>query len=120
MWSFACILPELRYGNALITGRSEADQLCAITEVIGPPPSPMLLKTKKTEKLGIDSNGVLDYTMRKTGKPRKPCSRNLSKVVPSRSDVMFRDFLSVCLTWDPSDRPTPKEAMSHGYFTFGC
>lgn len=117
MWSFACILPEIRFGDALITGRSEADQLCAITEIIGPPPELMLQKTKKTEKLGIDSNGILEYTLKKCGKLRKPFSRPLSKLVTSRSDALFRDFLSKCLTWDSNERINPAMALQHNWIS---
>jgi len=34
MWSFACLLPELRTAIPAFAGESEADQLAAIVEVV--------------------------------------------------------------------------------------
>ena len=118
MWSLACILPELRYGDPLITGQSEADQLCATAEVIGPPPEEMLLQTKKTDKLGI-TGGVLSYTIKRNGKARKASSRPISKLVSRRTDAQFREFLAACLTWDPKERFTPRAALQHSWITGG-
>lgn len=116
MWSLGCILPELRYGDPLITGNSEADQLCASAEIIGPPPLEMLLRTKKTEKLGI-REGVLQYTVKKNGKLRRAGSRSLSKLVFKRTDEKFSSFLSLCLKWDPNERFSPREALAHPWIT---
>lgn len=115
MWSFACILPEIRYGDPLITGSSEADQLCATAEVIGHPPDCMLMRSKKIEKLGI-VDGVLQYTPKRNGK-RKAACRPLTKIVQKRSDALFREFLSECLKWDPAERPSPKDALQHAWIT---
>jgi dual specificity tyrosine-phosphorylation-regulated kinase 2/3/4 len=41
MWSFACILPELRTAVPSFPGESELDQLACIVEVIGHPPRSM-------------------------------------------------------------------------------
>ena len=111
------MLPELFCGDALIAGHSEPDQLCAITEIIGPPPLEMLLQTKKKVKLGIDTNGILEYTLKRSGKRRKPNSRSLNRIFPKQLDSLFRDFLSRCLTWDPNIRLAPAEALEHKWLS---
>ena len=42
MWSLGCIIAELLLGLPLFPGSSEYNQLCRITEMLGPPPSWMI------------------------------------------------------------------------------
>ena len=115
MWSFACILPELRFGDVLISGHSEDDQLCAISEIIGPPPMGMLSNSKKIHLVDPQTSELV-YTRKKNGKLRKPFARPLWRLIPKRTDTFLKDFLSFCLQWNPEDRPTPLQALHHVWF----
>ena len=42
MWSFGCVLFELKYGRHLFSGRTEREELASFMEVLGPVPRTMV------------------------------------------------------------------------------
>eukprot|EP01083_Nonionella_stella_P053819 142216_1 len=113
MWSFGCILAELFTGYPLFPGENESEQIQAIMEVFGTPPR-HLLDAASRRKNFFDS----DYTPRlapnSRGVIRRPSTKDLASSLRCTSSA-FVQFLTGCLQWDPRDRFTPQEALSHAW-----
>jgi len=67
MWSFGCLLAELKAGRPIFAGDSEHDQLNNIMEYLGVPPQSVLINAKK-RKLFFDNK---DKPLKSTNKKRK-------------------------------------------------
>jgi len=52
------------------------------------------------------------------GKIRRPYAKSLSSVLQC-TDKNFIRFLKGCLTWDPEQRLTPKDALMHDWILEG-
>eukprot|EP01083_Nonionella_stella_P053820 142217_1 len=117
MWSFGCILAELFTGYPLFPGENESEQIQAIMEVFGTPPR-HLLDAASRRKNFFDS----DYTPRlapnSRGVIRRPSTKDLASSLRCTSSA-FVQFLTGCLQWDPRDRFTPQEALSHAWIAGG-
>ncbi|KAJ3445013.1 serine/threonine-protein kinase minibrain [Anaeramoeba flamelloides] len=64
MWSFGCILVELRTGRPLFPGRNEFEQMSKIVEVLGIPPDEILNKAPGTSKF-FEKNRNEKWTLKK-------------------------------------------------------
>lgn len=115
MWSLGCILAELHTGQPLFPGHDEKEQLMYQMEVLGSPPLALLKGAKRLSSF-FSSRGEPLHTTDKKGRVRAPRSRPLAKAVPS-SNPQFLDFIARCLTWDPAERMTPREAAHHEFIT---
>ncbi|XP_062005985.1 cyclin-dependent kinase F-3-like [Rosa rugosa] len=92
MWAMGTIMAELFLMRPLFEGDDSPDQLYRICEVIGAPPS--------RPKLGPE-NGV-----------------GLRALMPNASESAIDLIESLC-SWDPSKRPSAKEALQHPFFKRG-
>ena len=117
MWSFACVLAELYTGKPLFPGEDESDQLFAIMEILGPVPRHILDMCSK-KNVFFDPNGIpknpsmaFDST-HQAGQFRRPASKTLSRALQC-DDEEFLDLLYHCLTYDPSRRLGPRQALDH-------
>jgi serine/threonine protein kinase len=117
MWSFGCMLPELRFGGALFTGENELDQLGAIAEVLGPVPEDLVLVCNKPAYFDPDTLELVLPARKKTGKSRRVGSTPLNKLISRKKDKSFRAFVSMILAWRPEDRPLPMDAASHPWLS---
>jgi len=113
MWSFGCILAELYTGQPIFPGHDEKEQLLYQMEVLGVPPQALLKQAKRRDNFFTEAGEPKTVVDRKNRK-RLPRTRPLSKAVPCK-DEQFLDFLSQCLTWDPNERITPREAAHHPF-----
>ncbi|XP_014486734.1 PREDICTED: probable serine/threonine-protein kinase dyrk2 [Dinoponera quadriceps] len=111
MWSLGCILAELYTGYPLFPGEDEIEQLACIMEVLGLPPEHIISHASR-RRLFFDQKGSPRCVTNSKGKKRWAGSRNLS-IALRCSDVLFVNFVSRCLEWDPKKRMTPDEAMRH-------
>ncbi|OQS07476.1 dual specificity tyrosine-phosphorylation-regulated kinase 4 [Thraustotheca clavata] len=111
MWSFACIIGELFTGYPIFPGENEAEQLACIMEVMDVPPK-IMVETCKRRKNFFDDAGEPSHTINSRGRKRRPKSRELRALLKSPDSKMV-DFIFKCLTWDPTIRLEPSEALNH-------
>ncbi|XP_075998162.1 dual specificity tyrosine-phosphorylation-regulated kinase 4 [Genypterus blacodes] len=117
MWSLGCILAELHTGYPLFPGESEVEQIACIMEVFGMPPNDFI-QTASRKRLFFDSKGNPRNITNSKGKKRRPNSKDLSAALKT-NDALFLDFIRHCLTWDPTKRMTPDEALQHEWILEG-
>lgn len=129
MWSLGCILAELSIGRPLLDGENEGDQLACMIELLNVPPQSFLNKCKTTKvRQFIDNAGNPVYCARyyngqykaENGRSPRGKVRGLPgsrKLLPACKDETFKDFVRMCLIWDPADRITPALALKHPWLT---
>ncbi|KAM5572975.1 cyclin-dependent kinase F-3-like [Rosa sericea] len=106
MWAMGAIIAELFLMRPLFNGDDSPDQLYRICEVIGAPTwdswteGMFLAGLMKMPKLGPE-NGV-----------------GLRALMPYASESAIDLIESLC-SWDPSKRPSAKEALQHPFFKRG-
>ena len=108
MWSFGCLLAELVLGQPLLPGHDEEDQLALIVELLGRPPASLLARARNRGQT--------------TAQPRPmtrgpPGSRSLqlllSPYVRQEEERLMIDLITRCLDWQPRDRLTAEQALTH-------
>ncbi|GAW08324.1 Pkinase-domain-containing protein [Lentinula edodes] len=104
VWSCGCIFAEMISGLPLFRGRDNNDQLLHIMRIIGTPSQQTFDKMAK-ESPEIQ---IKQY-------PRYP-KQDLRSVVPKASPHAI-DLLERLLKFDPAERISAAEALSHPYFT---
>lgn len=92
MWSFGCILAELFTGYPLFPGESEVEQMQCIMEMKGVPPSSLLERSTR-RKIFFDTDNNPKLVANSRGKIRKPSSKTLVEMIPSR-DANFLDIIA--------------------------
>ncbi|XP_077371665.1 dual specificity tyrosine-phosphorylation-regulated kinase 4-like isoform X4 [Festucalex cinctus] len=117
MWSLGCILAELYTGYPLFPGESEVEQIACIMELLGMPPNDFVQSASR-RRLFFDSKGNPRNTTNSKGKKRRPNSKELSTTLKT-NDALFLDFITRCLTWDPTKRMTPDEGLQHDWILEG-
>ncbi|KAJ8481485.1 hypothetical protein ONZ45_g15300 [Pleurotus djamor] len=104
VWSCGCIFAEMISGTPLFRGRDNQDQLLHIMRVIGTPSEATL------HKIAQDSPEV---TLKQFPRyPKIPFQQILTKASPQAIDLLER-----LLKFDPAERISASEALSHPYFT---
>lgn len=116
VWSFGCVLCELANGYPIFPASCEGELLERMVEYLGPVPSDVLSKGKRTNKFYDDSNEMRSNLSKKGRQRKKPFSRSLQHFLKSAeesSDQLFFHLVSRCLEYNPSKRITPREALDH-------
>eukprot|EP01088_Endostelium_zonatum_P021076 TRINITY_DN8091_c0_g1_i1.p1 TRINITY_DN8091_c0_g1~~TRINITY_DN8091_c0_g1_i1.p1 ORF type:complete len:483 (-),score=68.87 TRINITY_DN8091_c0_g1_i1:85-1533(-) len=128
MWGLGCILVELHTGAPLFAGDNELDQMEKICQVLGLPPDYMINFSQKRDKyfaLGSDNRYSLRSKLAKKElfdivKQPQPLRYNPDCADHVRHTDMhyihFYDLISRMLTYDPSNRIKPVEALQHPFF----
>lgn len=114
MWSFGCILAELRTGRPLFPALDENELLEFFVMSIGLPTNDMIDKAKKKSKF-FDKERKLIKSKDSRLNGAKKKSYPLRSIIDHdpNSEGEFMDFLERCLEIDPSKRITPDEALQH-------
>jgi len=118
MWSLGCIMVELATGSPIFPAKNEQELMLLQTEVLGVPPEYILDRGSRSEEF-FRRTGSGYTPMRSTdrkGRRRVPNGRTLEEAC-QKQDPLFVDFVRRCLTWDPSHRMTPAQALQHGYLS---
>lgn len=101
VWSAGCVVAEMILGQPIFKGKNSASQLETIFSVLGKP------KRKDVEKMNIN----LDF-FEKCDSIQKT---SLSCLF-SQTSILFVDFLSNLLQFNPKKRFSAHEALSHSFF----
>ncbi len=122
MWSLATVLFEIATGRPLFAGQNNGQQLAVIASLLGPVPDTLITHSIKRDAYFLpESNEFLSncipsgagiYKLHKEG-------TQLRDLLGPGSSEEFADLLSRCLKWNPKDRITPDEALSHPWFGTG-
>ncbi|KAG6866258.1 negative regulator of the PHO system [Blastosporella zonata] len=104
LWSCGCIFAEMISGTPLFRGRDNQDQLLHIMRIIGTPTDEQFAKMAK------DSPEIQIKQYQRYPKMA------LHQVLPKASREAI-DLLDRLLRFDPTERLTANEALSHPYFT---
>ncbi|CAD8065342.1 unnamed protein product [Paramecium sonneborni] len=99
MWSIGCILGEMVLSKSIFTGQSTFNQLEKIVEVLGKPSQDDLIQINAP---------MSDKIFREIQMPKR---KSLFTYIKSSDTVI--DFIAKCLTWNPNNRMTVDQALSH-------
>ncbi|KIL70562.1 hypothetical protein M378DRAFT_183203 [Amanita muscaria Koide BX008] len=103
VWSCGCIFAEMISGLPLFRGRDNQDQLLHIMRIIGTPTEAQFQKMQR-DSPEIQLKSYPRY-------PKMPFSQVLPKASPHAIDLLER-----LLKFDPAERISAAEALSHPYF----
>lgn len=115
MWSLGCMMVEFDTGKPLFKATNETHLIILIVGLLGSP-SIDFLKTSKRHSDFFDKDFKLKQFYDKDGKPYSVENRYLLDICKTK-DLIFVDFISRCLTWEPTQRMTPVEALEHPFIT---
>ncbi|KAK7206574.1 hypothetical protein BZA70DRAFT_107721 [Myxozyma melibiosi] len=115
MWSFGCILAEMRTGYPIFPGEDEKEQLACIMEIFGPP-EPQVIEQATRKKLFFDASGRPRPVVSSKNRRRIPLTKSLSGVLKT-NDAAFIDFIGRCMRWDPEERLKANDAVLHPFIT---
>jgi len=104
VWSCGCIFAEMISGVPLFRGRDNQDQLLHIMRILGTPTEAQFQKILK-DSPEIQLKPFPRY-------PRMSFAQVLPKASPAALDLLER-----LLKFDPAERISAAEALSHPYFT---
>ena len=114
MWSMGCIMAEILTNTPLFRGTDSHDQFQWILKILGTPnedrwPDFARLASEKGISYVQQPSGILKYAMRCMYK-----ARNIGH--KSRLSEKGFDLLNRMLTYDPKQRITVREALTHEWF----
>ncbi|KAG2691771.1 hypothetical protein I3843_08G023200 [Carya illinoinensis] len=122
LWSVGCILIELCSGGALFQTHENLEHLAMMERVLGPLPEHMVRRAdrgaekyfRRGSRLNWPEGAVSRESIRAVNKLY--CLKDLvsQHVVSSRSSLT--DLLQGLLKYDPSERLTARQALSHPFF----
>ncbi|KAJ4959668.1 hypothetical protein NE237_019578 [Protea cynaroides] len=122
VWSVGCILVELCSGEALFQTHENLEHLAMMERVLGPIPQLMLKRVDRHAEKYV-RRGRIDWPESATSREsikavlKLPRLQNLVMQHVDHSAGDLIDLLQGLLRFDPVDRLTACEALSHPFFT---
>lgn len=116
VWSVGCILIEYYLGSTLFQTHDSKEHLAMMERVLGPIPTHMLQKTRKSRFV---RNDKLDWDIHSSSGRyvRKQCKPLRQYLVSSSSDhEQLFDLIERMLEYDVTKRITLDEAIKHPFF----
>lgn len=110
MWSLGCILVELDCGSPLFPAKNERDLMLYQLALLGLPSEELLAKAMRAHD--FFSGTVPLMSKDKKDRVHPVGSKSLSDVCKNQ-DPLFLDFIDRCLRWNPAERMTPQQALTH-------
>ncbi|KAF8223105.1 kinase-like protein [Tricholoma matsutake] len=121
-YSLGCILVEFYTGIALFQTHDNLEHLAMMEMVMGKMPDRFARAGARSKPEFFKEGAKLDWPKPKASRQSKKdvrSTRALSDVIPP-TDVVNRQFLNLVqklLTFDPAQRITVRDALSHPYFS---
>ncbi|XP_022996479.1 serine/threonine-protein kinase AFC3 isoform X1 [Cucurbita maxima] len=121
LWSIGCILVELCSGKALFQTHENLEHLAMMERVLGPIPGHMIQSAdqnaEKYFKRGLRLNWPEGAVSRESIRAVKKLDR-LKDMVSQHVGFsrLLTDLLYDLLKYDPSERPTARQALDHSFF----
>ncbi|CAM0881802.1 unnamed protein product [Alopecurus aequalis] len=103
VWSIGCIFAEVLTGKPLFPGKNVVHQLDLMTDLLGTPSMDTISRVRN------------EKARRYLSSMRKKEPIPFSHKFPN-ADPLALDLLQRLLAFDPKDRPTAEESLSHPYF----
>uniref|UniRef100_A0ACD5VQA2 Uncharacterized protein n=2 Tax=Avena sativa TaxID=4498 RepID=A0ACD5VQA2_AVESA len=103
VWSIGCIFAEVLTGKPLFPGKNVVHQLDLMTDLLGTPSLDTISRVRN------------EKARRYLSSMRKKEPIPFSHKFPN-ADPLALDLLQRLLAFDPKDRPTAEESLSHPYF----
>ncbi|ORM40323.1 Serine/threonine-protein kinase AFC3 [Babesia sp. Xinjiang] len=120
MWSLGCILVEIYTGDLLFNTHSHLEHLAMMEQTVGPFPAYMLEMARKTNGRRYlhptrESINWPEGAHSHSSEDRVACCQSVMELVKPEHRP-FAEFIKYILNPDPSQRPTPEDAMEHEFF----
>ncbi|GAA98639.1 uncharacterized protein L969DRAFT_95135 [Mixia osmundae IAM 14324] len=121
VWSVGCILVEFYTGEALFQTHENLEHLAMMEVVFGRMPAHLQRAAQRARPEWFRPDKKLDFPQSSTSKQSRKfvkAMKPLREIVQPTSIVnhRFLDLLEKLLTWDPKERLTIREALTHPYF----
>lgn len=123
IWSVGCILVELFSGELLFDTHENIEHLAMMERVLGPIPPHLIRKsTGEAEKYFRDESrldwpeGASSSESVRAVQKLLPLEDLVAKHTPHHFTYLLVDLLRELLHYDPAERPTAEEALSHQFF----
>ncbi|ELP86961.1 serine/threonine protein kinase ppk15, putative [Entamoeba invadens IP1] len=141
MWSIGCMTAELFLGYPLFGATSEYNLLYKMQEALGEIPTEMLERGTKTSKYFYNEEGVFlfkeQFEFEYENNVKIPQNRDYFKYTSLKDLILLNqvkistndarssdevrqcllDFIQRCLSYNPSERLTPDQALTHPFIT---
>lgn len=101
MWSCGCVMAEMMLGRPIFAGRTSADQVAEIMQVLGPPDDTQIFAMVRSRP--------------EMNLPRVE-TRTLRDVFPPQAGADAIDLVAKMLEYNPDTRITAADALKHAFF----
>lgn len=123
-FSLGCILVEFFTGVALFQTHDNLEHLAMMENVMGKLPERFARSGAKSKPEFFKEGAKLDWPKAKATRQSKKdvrATKSLAEIIPpihgDPSSRAFLDLVKQLLTFDPAQRITVRDALSHPYFT---